>query len=79
MFEGIKKFGFGLMRLPKLADDSIDIPGQLPLFKQPLDTICSKVSNSHKSCHTANNKQHHGISHGDIIHDQITPRSTQKP
>ena len=25
MFEGIKKFGFGLMRLPKLADDSIDI------------------------------------------------------
>ena len=25
MFNGIKKFGFGLMRLPKLADDSIDI------------------------------------------------------
>ena len=25
MFEGIKKFGFGLMRLPKLADDSIDV------------------------------------------------------
>ena len=25
MFDGIKKFGFGLMRLPKLADDSIDI------------------------------------------------------
>ncbi len=25
MFDGIKKFGFGLMRLPKLADESIDI------------------------------------------------------
>lgn len=25
MFYGIKKFGFGLMRLPKLADDSIDV------------------------------------------------------
>ena len=25
MFDGIKKFGFGLMRLPKFADDSIDI------------------------------------------------------
>ena len=25
MFDGIKKFGFGLMRLPKLADDSIDV------------------------------------------------------
>ena len=25
MFDGIKKFGFGLMRLPKLADDTIDV------------------------------------------------------
>ena len=25
MFEGIKKFGFGLMRLPRLADETIDV------------------------------------------------------
>ena len=25
MFDGIKKFGFGLMRLPRLADGTIDV------------------------------------------------------